>query len=118
MTENELKHRIENAIVLLTDGHPFKVGDLTFWAKDNSHFSVTGWTICNDLKNLTRQKALDEMNETKSLFKKMTSISPELTDFIKDRKVQYCLGYDYGMGGLEICSEIDGQIQWVTELEK
>jgi ribulose bisphosphate carboxylase small subunit len=118
MTENELRDRINNAIILLTDGHTFKFGDLTFGAKDENHFSVTGWTLCNDLKNLTKQRALDEMNETKSLFNKMTSVSPELTDFIKDRQVKYSLGYDYGMGGIEICNETNGQIKWTTELEK
>lgn len=118
MTENELKHRINNAIVLLTDGHPFRVGDLTFGAKDKFHFSVTGWTHCNDLKNLTEQRALTELSEIKVLFKEMTTVSPELADFIKDRQVHYSLGYDYGMGSLEICNETDGQIKWTTEIEK
>ena len=118
MTESELKHRIKNAIVLLTAGHSFKVGDLTFGAKDNSHFSVTGWTLCNELQNLTKHRALTELDEVKVLFKKMLSVSPELIDFLKNREVEYCLGYDYGMGGLEICSETDEQIKWKTTLEK
>ena len=118
MTENELKHRIKNAIVLLTDGHPFKVGDLTFGAKDDSYFSVTGWTRCNELQNLTKHRALTELDEVKDLFKEIISVSPELTDFLKNREVEYCLSYDYGMGGLDICSEIDGQIKWTTTLEK
>ncbi len=50
MTNNELSHRVNNAIILLTEGHTFKIGDLTFDAKDEHHFSVTGWTLCNDIK--------------------------------------------------------------------
>jgi|SRR5690606_3400443 len=118
MTEKELRNRINNAIILLTDGHAFKVGDLTFGASSQHHFSVTGWTICSDLKSLTKQRALDEIHETKSLFNKMLSVSPELTDFIKNRQVTYSLDYDYGMGGLEISNETNGQIEWTTELEK
>jgi hypothetical protein len=118
MNEEELHQRIKNAIILLKDGHPFKVGELTFVCNDNSHFSVTGWTLCNDLKNMTKQRALIELNETKSLFNKMTSVSAELTDFIKYRHIQYSLGFDYGMGGLEICNETDGQIKWTTVLEQ
>ena len=118
VTENELKHRIKNAIILLTEGHPFKVGDLTFGITKGQDFTVTGWTLCNDLKNLTKQKALTELNETKSLFKEMASISPELTDFLKDKNVKYSLGFDYGMGGLEICNEAYGKIKWTTSLEQ
>lgn len=118
MNEEELHQRIKTAIILLRDGHSFKVGDLTFGATDNHHFSVTGWTLCNDLKNLTEQRALTELNETKALFKKMTAVSPELTDFIKDRQVHYSLCHDYGMGGLEICNESDGHIKWTTALEE
>lgn len=118
MNEEELHHRIKNAIALLKDGQSFKVGDLTFGSKDSKHFSVTGWTVCNDLKNLTKQKALTELNETKDLFNKMLAVSPELSDFIKYRQVEYSLGYDYGMGGLGICNEIGGQIKWTVELRE
>jgi len=118
MNEEELHQRIKDAIILLEDGHPFKVGDLTLGCSNEVHFSVTGWTLCNDLKNLTKHRALIELDETKTLFNKMTSVSSDLTDFIKDRHVQFSLGYDYGMGSLEICYETNGQIQWTTELEK
>lgn len=67
---------------------------------------------------MTKKRALIELNETKVLFNKMASVSPELTDFIKDRHIQFSLDYDYGMGGLEICNETDGQIKWTTVLEK
>ena len=118
MTESEIKHRVKNAIILLTDGHPLKVGDLTFAVKDKTHFSVIGWTIRNDLKILTKEKALAELNEIKELFNKFLYISPELKNFIKDRKVEYCLSYDYGMGSIEICREVDGQIKWIITLER
>ena len=117
MNEQELIQRIKSAIVLLSDGHTFKVGNLTFSCRDKKHFSVTGWTVKNDLKNITITTALTELNETKELFTKMTVASEELADFIQGRQVEYSLGYDYGMGGLEICSEINGEIKWKTELQ-
>ena len=117
MIEEELHNRIKSAILLLKDGHRFKVGDLTFGCSNDKNFSVTGWTLCNDLKKLTKHKALIELNETKLLFNQMKSVSPELNNFIKDRQIQYSLGFDYGMSGLEICIEINGNIIWTTELE-
>lgn len=118
MTENELKQRIKNAVILLTDEHSLKVGDLTFGATKNSRLSVTGWTRCNELQNLTKNKALTELDEIKDLFQEMISVSSELKDFAKSRAVEYYLNYDYGMGGLGICSEIGGQIKWATTLEE
>ena len=117
MSENEIIQRIRNAIILLKDGRGFKVGDLTLEAKDN-YFSVSGWTSYNYLKNLTRQKALAELAETKELFKKMLAISPELVDFIKNRELVYFLYYEDCGCGLEICSEINGQVKWTKMLKE
>jgi hypothetical protein len=118
MKEEELQHRIKSAIILLKEGHTFKVGDLTFVCMNDNFCSVTGWTLCIDLKTITKQRALIELNETKALFNKMTSVSPELSNFLKGRKIQYSLSFDYGMGGLEICTEKNGEIIWKTILEK
>ena len=71
MTEDELRHRIKSAVILLTDGHPFKVGELTFRCRNENQFSVTGWTIKNDQKNMTKASALKELSETKELFRKI-----------------------------------------------
>lgn len=117
MNEDELQHRIKSAIILLADDHPIKVGDLTFGSKDEKHFSVTGWTIKNDLANVTKQSALNELTEIKILFAKMTIASIELADFIKGKQIEYCLGYDYGMGAIEICKETDGNLIWEADLK-
>lgn len=118
MTEEELQHRIKSALILLSDGHPFKVGDLTFGCKDKTHFSVSGWTNNNLLENVTQQSALAELKDIKSLFSKMVDTSKELADFVKGRQVEYYLGYDYGMGSIGICNEKSGQLKWETELRQ
>lgn len=118
MDTEELRHRIKNALILLVDGQSLKVGDLTFGCKDKTNFSVSGWTNNNLLENVTQQTALTELNEIKSLFSKMVDTSNELADFIKDKQINYCLGYDYGMGSIGICNEMDGQLKWETELRE
>ena len=102
MDKEEVKHGIKNALILISDGHSFKVGDLTLGCKDKVHFSVTDWTINNSLENITRQSALAEIKEIKLLFSKMVETSSELADFIKDKQTEYYLGYDYGMGAIGI----------------
>lgn len=117
MTAEELRHRIKNAIELLEEGHSLKVGDLTFGCKDKNHFSVTGWTLKNDLANLTKQSALCELADMKTLFTKMTIVSNELADFLKNRQIEYCLGFDYGMDAIGICKEINGHLTWEADLK-
>ncbi len=118
MNAEELQHRIKTALILLTDGHALNVGDLTFGCKDKKHFSVSGWTNNNLLENVTTQSSLTELKDIKSLFSKMVDASIELSEFIKDKQIEYYLGYDYGMGGVGICHEKDGQVIWETELQE
>lgn len=113
MNEEELKGRIRNAIILLEDGHSMNIGDLTLSSENKFSLEVNGWTNCNYLENITKQSALAELNEIKELFLKMLTVSNELQNFIINRKIQYSLGFDYGMGGVEICKEKDNQIVWL-----
>ena len=88
LNSEELKHRIKSAIILLSEGHSFKVGDLTFRCKDKTHFSVSGWTHNYPLENVTQESALTELKDIKSLFSKMVGASKELSDFIKGRLIE------------------------------
>ena len=56
----------------------------------------------------------NELFEVKRLFSQMVENSTEFAEFIKQRQIEYYLAYDYGMGGIGLCSEIDGQIKWET----
>ena len=96
MEIEELTSRIKNALILLADGHSFNVGELTFGCKDKNHFSVSGWTNNNLLQNVKRQSALEELKDIKSLFSKMVDASNELSEFIKERKIEYYLGLVVG----------------------
>jgi hypothetical protein len=109
MNADELQQRIKSAIILLADGHSLMIGDLTFGRKNKKHFSVTGWTLKNDLENLTA--------EIKMLFTKMKISSNELADFLKNRQIEFCLGFDYGMGAIGICKETNGHFTWETDLK-
>lgn len=68
MNAEELHHRIKNVIILLADGHSLKVGDLTFACTGKNHFSVTGWTLKNDLMNVTKQSAFNRISRHKNAF--------------------------------------------------
>lgn len=117
MNEKELTDRIKNAIILLSDGHSFKVGDLTFGCDNLNNFLVSGWVESFELKNISKTRALNELTETKQLFLKMLAASNDLKKFIENRNIEYSLCYNYGMGILELCRERNGIIEWTTELK-
>ncbi|MES1181747.1 MAG: hypothetical protein ABUL44_03035 [Flavobacterium sp.] len=116
MTKDELLSRVKTALALLPDGHTMQVGDLSLCCSDNAHFTVKGWTIHN-LENVTQQTSLTELEEIKSLFAKMVIASNDLADFIKDKQIEYYLGYDDGKGSIGICKEVNEQIKWETVLQ-
>jgi hypothetical protein len=116
MNEKELIDRIKNAIILLSDGHSFKVGDLTFGCDNQNNFFVSGWVESFELKNISKKSALNELYETKQLFSRMVTLSTDLKKFIENRNIEYSLCYNYGMGSLELCRERNGNIKWITEL--
>jgi pimeloyl-CoA synthetase len=115
MNEEELNSRIKNALAILSEGNAFRVGDLTFSTKKDT-FLVSGWTLCNELHHLTKTKASSELNEIKVLFNNMVLHSPELERYIQSLQIEFSLMHDYGMGGVEICREKNGDLQWIIEL--
>jgi len=115
MNKEELLSRIKAAIVLLPDGHTLKIGDLSLSCSDKNHLAVKGWTIHN-LDSMNKQIALSELQEIKSLFINMVDASSNLKDFINGMQIEFYLGYDYQLGSVGICSEINGEIKWETLL--
>ena len=113
MNKDELLRRIKTALALLPDGHTIQIGELSLCCSDNKYFAVKGWTIHN-LEYVTQQTALIELDEIKSLFAKMVVASSDLAEFIKDKQIEYYLGYDYGNGSIGICREVNEQITWET----
>ncbi len=118
MEKDDLELRIKDAIVLLADGRPINVGDLTFGSRNKNHLSVTGWTRTNDFETITKVSALKELNEIKDLFKRMRSASKVLSDFIDNKEIEFHLGYDYRMGAIGICTAVNGELKWETDLTK
>ncbi len=112
----EILRRIRTAIEFLKDKTPFRVGDLYMGIDQSGFLNITGASQSIDLKNITERGALQELEELKTIFWKMVSISPELKAFTSDKKIKFNLDFDYGMGDTRICSEIDGVVEWNVKM--
>jgi hypothetical protein len=109
--------RIKTAVEFLKDGQSFNVGDLRLEIERNT-ITVTGWSQYSNIENLNKNQALKELDEIKTLFKRMIDTSPELRTFIVDKKIEYNLYFDdYGKGSITICSEKDGALKWKMEFK-
>lgn len=114
----EILGRIKTAIEFLKDGLPFKVGELYLGISEDNILNVTGASQYIDLKNITKQGAIKELEEIKLMFEKMTSVSFELKNFVSNKKVKFNLDFDYGMGDIRICSELNGILKWEADIKK
>jgi len=110
--------RLTIAASLVNEGRSMRVGDIRLGAEPPDVLTVTGWTRSSSLENLTRTEALAELAEIKLLFDEMVAICPNLLELAGKRWVEFCLGYDYGMGAVGVCSERNGIITWEVELKK
>lgn len=119
MKNEEFHHRIKNAIILLEEGHPYKVGELILHCQNSNQISITGWSQKTNIKYLTIENAQNELKEIKEVFTRMSLDSVQLFDFLKGRELEYYLCFDdYGKAGIEICSEINGITEWKILLKE
>jgi len=109
---DDIVTRINSVLSLLPEGHRLKIGDLTMQLIAPNLVQIIGWSRSNALENIIEQSALIELNETIEIFKEMVSASEALNSFISGKQIEFVLAYDYGMGSLHICTEIDGKVNW------
>ncbi|MCD6011571.1 MAG: hypothetical protein K0Q79_1433 [Flavipsychrobacter sp.] len=108
-----MQGRIDIAVSFLKDGKSFKVDDLLLSLNEANGVEVTGWSQYTNIQNVSKQIALNELQEIKLLFTQMLDFSTELTNFVEGRPIIFnlCLD-DYGKASLGICSEKDGVVIW------
>ena len=111
MDTTQLKERIWR----IADGIPLRLDNCTIKINDNGRLLVIGWTYTIYFENVTKDKVIQELNELKDNFKKLTDSFSDLVTIIKsnDLKIEFHMQFDdNGKAGIGLCSEIDGQINW------
>lgn len=110
--------RIGQAVEFLKDGKSFRIGALYLGADEKDYVFVSANSQSIDLKNLTKQSVLDELAKIKTLFQKMISSSDVLRNFVHNRRIEFSIHFDYGMGTIKICTENGGVLKWDYNLDK
>lgn len=108
--------RIQTALEFLKDNQGFKVGGLYLSPRENE-IAVVGQTNYNDTDNLNKRIALNELKNIKAEFSDYMDLDADFNSFFKNKTIRFCLAYDYGMGGIELCNDLNGEIIWSYDIK-
>ncbi|SEL98640.1 hypothetical protein [Parapedobacter koreensis] len=112
-----MENRIKIALEFLKDGQSFTVGDLRLSMSSSNLLTVAGWSQYLNFSNLTKANSLSELTEIKNIFSDMIAGSDNLKRFVANKSIEYILCYDDGgKASIDICSELDGVVNWKVEL--
>ncbi len=109
-------NRIMAALEFLKDKQGFKVGGL-YLASRKDMIVVVGQTNYNDPDYLNKRIAAKELENVKAEFSEYRNLVKEFNDYFADKEIKFCLAYDYGMGGIELCNELNGKINWTYNIK-
>ena len=104
--------RLISAASFVHNGLSLTVGDVVLSSEDDETLCITGWSYAISMETVSRQSALAELGEIKRFFQNMLGQCPNLLTIAGKRRVKFRLCLDYGMGGLDICSEIEETLIW------
>lgn len=108
--------RLKSAVDSMKQGSYLKVGALTLGYHFPNEIHVTGYTDWS-LENLTEDRAIEDLNDFKRIFIEMKKASEELSEYSESKRLIFQLSYNYGMGSILICKELDGQVLWSDEFK-
>lgn len=110
-------NRIKVALDFLKEQQGFNVGGL-YLSPRKDEIAIVGQTNYNDLDNLNKKIAKQELENIKAKFKEYRNWVKEFDDYFNDKNIRFCLAYDYGMGGIELCNESNGKIRWSYNIKE
>lgn len=99
----------------IADGIPLRLDNCTIRINDNGSLLVTGWTDTIYFENITKEKVIQELNDLKDNFKKLSDAFPDLTTIINSNSlnIEFHMQFDdNGKAGVGLCSEVGGQLNW------
>ena len=106
---------IRERIRLIGEGLPFTFNDLTIRVDNSGKLLVIGWSKITSFENLSKNIVLKELEDLKIKYFKLADSFEELNDIISinSLKIEYHISFDdAGKCGIELCSEIDGNLYW------
>ncbi len=108
--------KIRTALGCLNKNQGIEIGRL-YLAPRDKEIVVVGQTQYNDPDSLNKSIAKIELESIKAELNDFRFIDSEFDQYFKDKKIKYCLAYTYGMGGIELCNELNGKLTWSYDIK-
>ena len=106
------RRRVEVMASFVKEGRSMSIGDLLFGCGGENILDVTGWSPWVSLEQLTKKRALSELENIKMTFSCVLQAYPDILPLCAKNKVKFILGFDCGKSAIHICSELDGHLTW------
>ena len=106
---------IKEGIWRIPDGLPLELDNMTIMTNSTNKLLVTGWTQTIYFENISKDKVLEELKNLKLSFLNLLESYNDLKKIIKGLNlvIEYHMAYDdSGKGGIGLCSEIEGELNW------
>lgn len=65
---------------------------------------------------MNKERALSDLKDAKDILNSLKASFISLDKFLSEKKIAFNVIYDYGMGGILICSEKDGNVEFTKRL--
>jgi len=105
---NSSESRVNAGIELLRNGHTISFEGVNF----HLTLSISTFSDYVHLENVTEAEAKEEIKRSKLVGAKLAEINEAFSEIWNKSKHEYCFGYDYGMGGIEVAQEINNLFKW------
>lgn len=105
------EERVNLAIEVITRGEPFTIGELNL-ALDLTEKNkvIVSFPSSRRIEFTSKQRACADLNEATKILTLLRQTFSSLDLFLSPKKVVFRIVDDYGMGGIDICCQIDGKI--------
>jgi ASC-1-like (ASCH) protein len=110
--ENMLVQRLNESVDFLKDNLTFKVGDFVLGTVDDETIYVDFFTNYTQIQNVSREKAVEELNQYRDNFQSMLNLAHEFYKYAKHKRVEYNLVLNTGTAGILICKDKNGKIDF------
>lgn len=106
--------RFEVALEMLKEGDYIIYDNIGFQIKGNKA-DIYIWTDYLYLENITKNIAIEELNNGKFKLLDILKKSKELSEILNDKELFFSVRNDEGQYGTIICEEINGNLKWILK---
>lgn len=111
------KERIELAIELIESGSSFKLGDICLYLdRKNKNKLFISFGSSWHLDSMTKKRTQEDLSDAKEIVQTLKDRFYDFAKYLMKKNIVYRIVDDYGAGGVDICFENNGKVQYMIDI--